>query len=410
MSRPKKYIKDSQRKIAKKVSDRKSQLKIKRISGKYFRLVIPSIQRYGTSWKYTDQKIQDLKASVIDLLHMKQKSRGLDQYMVAVERHPGNNLAHLDIFLIYKKRIFNLYNSYDYIIKHGHLTKYRTLNKAILEYGLKEDPSPLGNLNIQNLLLSIKASDKQGLYQILESAMLKCPFNFSCDRYIHKNNLNKYVIETSWQNIYRQVQRKHAEVCNEILMSKPGIREITPELIKQKLSDDEFKTFKSWSGYQVIVDHINQIPLYGCCRPHKTKNLLLVGRPNTGKTRLALEIEKYTAVYYKDVSNWFPKYKCNTYKMVLWNEFSLRGLKYPKLLNFLEGAKMDLEYKGGSVLKTDNQLVYMTSNIPLDIHINTKFKSCQYRAEARKNLRARITEVIIPCNLDLFLLLKLLIC
>lgn len=401
MARPKKYHSEQQRKAAKK----QSQKRLKRISGRYFRLVIPFLKEYGTDWKYSDQNIRDLRAKVVDLLHSKQKSRGLDKYSVAVQRHPGNGLVHLDILLVYNKVVKNTYTRYDYVIKHGNITKYRTLNKAILDYNQKEDPNPIKNFNIESII--IQSRIKTDLYSMMEQAMLENPFNFNPIEWLSNNKLTTFAMKTNIFKIIRMIKQNQNLECNRILRNKPGIRLITRELIESTFTPQQLAEYDSWTGYQIIIDHINQIPLHGYKRPHKTKNLLIVGRPNTGKTTLALQIEKYVSVYYKDVSNWFPKYENNVYKMILWNEFSLKGLKYPKLLNLLEGTKMDLEFKGGSVLKTDRQLIYMTSNIELQRHIDNKFKLNSDRVLARANLGARITEVIIPDTRKLFLLLRL---
>lgn len=406
MGRPKLYLTEAARKAANK---KKEARRAPRISGKYFRLVIPSLTEYETEWSYDSRRIKALKERVLDLLFKNEKSRGLEKYVIAVERHPGSGLAHLDILLVYSKKVRNSYTRYDYLIKHGNLTKYRTLNKAILEYGTKEDPSPLSNVDAVDLLLADRASTKEGLYELLEQAMLKDPFKFESHRYLNRHNLHRNIVKLPWTNVLSALKKKQHVVCNNILRDKPGIRLITPELIRERLSDAEFQEYHSWSGYQTIVDHINQIPRYGCRRPHKTKNLFICGPPDTGKTSLALAIERHCSVYYKGVSKWFPSYEPDVYQMILWNEFSLKGMKYSKVLNLLEGAKMDMEYKGGSVLKTDNQLVYMNSNLTLEDHIRGKFRSVYNRLQAHRNLRARVTEVCLTEGRSLFILLKLIV-
>lgn len=379
----------------------------KTIKGKNFRLIIPSLKQFGENPDLNSPEIINLKKQILTKLLEKESKRGLTQWCIATEIHPVSRYLHLDILLIYSKRVQNPYTRYDYLIKHGYITRYRTLNKAIIQYGTKEDSHPLSNIEANSLLLADKASTKEGLYEILQKAMLKNPFEFNSHQYLHEHNLHKNIIKTSWPNVLSALKKKQQIVCNNLLKDKPGIKLITQQLIKEKLSEKELKEYYSWEGYQVIINHINQISKYGYKRPHKTKNLFVCGRPNTGKTRLALQIQKYTAVYYKDVSNWFPSYLPDVYRMILWNEFSLKGLKYPKILNLLEGTKLDLEYKGGSVLKTDNQLIYMTSNMTLNQHIISRFKSLDSRKLSKANLKARVTQVRIPKNKDLFLLLKL---
>lgn len=403
MIRPKKYHTEAQRRAAIHATKKK----FKRISGRYFRLVVPALAGYPPGWTWQMPQIAKLRERVVDMLVARERKRGLDQYLVAVQRHAGSGEPHLDILMVYSKPVKNSLTRYDYIIKHGNLTKYRTVNAAILDYGRKQDPHPLGNLDTSRVVMQSRV--KSELYTMMQQAMLKQPFQFDVHAWLHSNDLNRAAVKTNVYKAIRMLRDKQAAKCNRLLELRPGILQITPELIQRRLTAAELHVYRSWPGYQIIVDHINQIPRWGCHRPHKTRNLLVVGRPDTGKTRLALQIQLHTAVYYKDVSNWFPSYRSGVYRMVLWNEFSLRGLAYPKLLNYLEGAKMDLQYKGGSVLKTDNQLVYMTSNMSLQRHICGRFKSAENRELSRRNLRARVTEVVIPEGYDLFLLLKLIV-
>ena len=419
MPRPKKYHTEETRKAAIKFQKKQSAKKsAKRISGRYWRLVIPNLKNYSTDWNYKSSDIIILKQNIVDLLTLKQKSRGLDGYTVAVERHSGSSLPHLDILLKYSKNIRNTLTRYDYLIKHGNLSKYKTLNKAILEYGLKEDPHPLSNINIKYILLSEKASDRKGLYNLLQQAMIKDPFKFNCDKYLHYNDLDRHAVMTSWETVIRKLQRKQSTVCNQILKNKPGIIEITPQIITERLSKEELKVFKSWNGYQVIVDHINQISKYGCCRPHKSqsinpldyKNLYICGLPGTGKTALGLQIEKHCSVYPLGTpGGWFPEYENGVYRLLMWDEFDLKTYKYTSLLKLLEGRPMKLPQKGGHVPRADNQLILMTSNLTLKQHIYSKFKSAVNRAHSMRNLRERITEVKIPKGLNLFILNKLLV-
>ena len=407
MPRPKKYHSEQQRRAAKAAQTRASAIRCKKnnLRGRYFRLVVPALRGYQPDWKWQSERIRELRGHAVDLLTAHERSRGLERYLVAVQRHRGSGLPHLDALLVYSKKVQNCLTHYDYLVKHGDLTRYRTINAAILDYGRKEDPSPLGNLDTGQVVAESRVRTE--LYTMMQQAMLRDPFTFNAHEWLAVNGLTAAAVRTNVFKTIRMVRQRQQIECSSRLAMHPGICQITSELVRQRLSSSELQAYRSWQGYATIVDHINQISRWGCHRPHKTRNLLIVGRPDTGKTRLALEIQRHTAVYYKDVSNWFPSYRNGVYRMVLWNQFSLRGLAYPKLLNYLEGAKMDLEYKGGSVLRTDNQLVYMTSNMTLQRHICGRFKSADNRALARRNLRARVTEVVIPDGHDLFLLLKL---
>lgn len=315
----------------------------------------------------------------------------------------------MDILLAYSKKVQNSFKRYDYLLKHGNLTRYRTLNRAILEYGQKEDLEPLSNLgDMQHVLL--EADVKADLYPVLQRAMLKNPFDFDAHHWLHVKDLNRAVAGTNWPKNIRMVRAKRVALCNAILRAKPGIQVITRKLIQSRLTPDELTLYDSWAGYQIIVDHFNQIPLLGCKRPHKTSNLFVSGRPNTGKTTLAILLEKYCAVYPLGTKGgWFPSFAAGVYPLMVWDEFNLSTLPYGDLLKLLEGRPMELPVKGGHAKRSDNQLIYMNSNLTLEDLICLKFKKVSMRNISRANLAPRITQVKIPENIDLFILSKLIV-
>ena len=96
-------------------------------------------------------------------------------------------------------------------------------------------------------------------------------------------------------------------------------------------------------------------------------------------------------------------YQSDVFKLIIWNQFSLRRMKYEILLMFLQGLRMDLPIKGNHVTRSDNPLIYMNSNLPLEEHICKKFDSQHMRAYSRANLSVRIDEVNIGDNPIFFL-------
>lgn len=386
---------------------RRSRAANKRIGGRFWRLVIPSLVHGGTFPRRPHPLLQRLKADTLDKIQFREASRGLEHWCVAWQTHAGSGRAHLDILLGYSKRVMNSPTHYDYLVKHGHLTRYRTINAAMLEYGHKQDTLVLANYDSTKVI--VEQSARKNLYALMQAAMLKDPFGFNPHEWLTRGDLWRAVAKTNVNKAVSLVRARQQVECNGRLRMRPGIKKITPELINGVLSESELAVYRSWPGYRTIVDHLNQMSKWGYARPHKTANLLIVGAPNTGKTRLALEVERYCPVYYKGVSNWFPSYRSGVYTMTLWNEFTLSAVPYNGILNFLEGVKMDLQYKGGSVCRTDNQLTYMTSNLPLRTHINARFRTREARRLADAALRARITEVVLPKGNTLFVLLKLII-
>ena len=407
--RPKKYHTEQQRRIAKNSQERAyAARRPKPILGRYFRLVVPALAGYPPDWTWQTPSIVGLRARAVDLISARQRTRGLSGYLVAVERHAGSGLPHLDILLVYSKRVKNSPTRYDYVIKHGDLTRYRTINAAILEYGRKQDPRPLGNLDTARVVM--QAGVRRDLYSMMQQAMMRDPFGFDANAWLHRHDLNRAAVKTNVYKAIRMCRDKQAAECNRRLTMRPGIREITPELIRERLTPEQLGRYESWSGYQCIVDHINQIPRWGFRRPHKTLNLYLCGAPNTGKSTLLRAISKHCATYPLGTrGGWFPHFQSGVYSMLVWDEFDLRSYRYTDLLKLLQGAPMKLPQKGGHVQRADNQLVAATSNLRLRQHISMRFRTPENRAHSRANLGVRFTQVVVPEGHDLFVLVKLIL-
>lgn len=405
--------KSDQKKIVKKseIKDKPSTIvnktayvKKSYLMGTNFRWIVPSLVSQKRAKKISKD---NYKKSVLKrLLASKTAKKGLKHYCIALETHQDGSL-HLDLLLVFDKRIRIKFEELDFLCgKHGDLTKYRSLNGSILEYGFKED-TPLHNLPEFQSLLNEQELKKDS-YLFFQTAMLKDPFSFDLDDYCSRNDYFRLV--KNYPALRSKLKLHQEAACNATLYKKGGIRLITFEFIRSTLTEDEFRIFNSWDGFCRIVTFINEITLYGSYRPFKSPNLLLVGRPNVGKTLLISTIAKYCATYEMGVSNWFPRYKTGIYSLIAWNQFRLNVMPYNNLLRFLEGIPMDLEYKGGSTLKNDNPLVVMTSNLSYERHISHKFSSYSTLSlyqSAMKNFPARVFELKIPEGYDLFLLLKL---
>ena len=420
----------------------------KRISFNHsiYRLVIRNIEGYGTlpagqrGIKRVSGRVlelDNLKQRILQRLIQKQSQRKfkLTNWSIAWQTHIASGLPHLDILLVYQNNIKPLVTTFDYLIEdlkiqqrytddqisHSHVwvTPYssKKLNKAILDYGQKEDPQPLSNITIETKDDIIRLNKlRHDPYLYLRDKMLEDPLHFNLQQYVRIHNLDHLI--TGWSSIKTKLKDMQLAAANLQLKSKPGFKYIDRALIQSVLSPQQLLTYDSWSGYQTIVDHLNQIPLYGGRRPFKSKNLLIVGSAGIGKTSLVSEpnnicgrvpIQQNLATYHMGMRHWFPKYRDGVYKLVLWNQMKLTSYSYDFLLKFLEGSPVDLAYHGGATKKADNQLVYMTSNLPLQRHIRIKFWNEQDCESARQNLSKRIEQVIVPAGYDLFLLQKLII-
>ena len=413
--------------------------KRKQFDNSIYRLVIRNIQGYGTfqvlpkgtkrAFNISPQ-LDRLKQRVLDYLLQQQSKRTVKpiNWSIAWQIHAGSGLPHLDILIVFQKNIKPVATAFDYLIKdlkiaqkytndqisHGHVwvTPYspKKLNKAILQYGFKEDPAVITNLTLQNQqrLLALNTL-KADAYRYLELKMLEDPLHFNLQQYVRQHDLAQYI--KNWSSIKTKLKDMQVAAANLKLKQKPGFKLITKNLVKQVLTQRQYRLYTRYVQiYGAIVQKLNEIVGHKFDRPFKSKQLLLVGPADTGKTSLIRQIQKHTAVYHMDVSNWFPHYQNNVYPLIFWDEFRLKGgMTHTDLLKFLQGSPMDLQYKGGSTLRNQNQLIIMTSNMTLEQHINLKFKDQEQRMLARENLRARIEQIILPKGVDLFMLQKLIL-
>ena len=422
--------------------------KFLRFDHSIYRLVISNLVGYGTfesaskGFKrpaHLSPALDTLKQRVLDYLLAQQNKRKIKptHWCVAWQVHPGSGLPHLDILLVFQRNIQPVYTAFDYLIKdlkllqaeptetftpgHVWVTPYspKKLNKAILDYGFKQDPDPLTNLTQLAKAQIVQVSQlKADPYRYLQLQMLKDPLHFNLQQYVRKNDLAQYI--SNWSSIKVKLKDMQVAAANLALRSKRGFRFINRALIEANLNSQQLKTYDSWSGYQTIVDYLNQIPTLGGKRQLKTLNLLITGPASIGKTSLFHSpnhrpqracVQDFVSIYPMGMTTWFPQYRSHVYKLILWNEAKLTSYSYDLLLKFLEGSYVDLPTKGGVAPKRDNPLVVMTSNLTLQQMIKLKFNySEQLQALARKNLAVRVHNVVVPQGYNLFLLQKLLIC
>ena len=417
----------------------------KRFDNSIYRLVIRNIQGYGSFQvlpKDTQRapgvcpQLDVLKQRVLNRLLQKQSKRTVKpvHWSIAWQTHKSSGLPHLDILIVFQKNIITPYTGFDYLIKdlkiaqrdvgdsiglgHVWVTPYssKKLNKAILQYGFKEDPAVITNLTLQSKQQLVRVHTlKADPYLYLYNQMCKDPLHFNVQQYVKRNQLSQYI--SSWSSIKTKLKDMQVAAANLKLKQKPGFKYINRALIQSKLSSTQLKIFDSWDGYQIIVDYLNQIPMYGGYRKMKTKNLLITGSASIGKTSLFHNpnhqphqnpVQDYLAIYPMGMSTWFPAYRSGVYKLILWNQAKLTSYSYDTILKLLEGSFLDLPTKGGVAPKRDNPLIVMTSNLSLQQMIKVKFGySEEYMQMARKNLAVRVQNVVIPENYNLFLLQKL---
>lgn len=341
-----------------------------------------------------------------------------EKYLICQEMYDSGQ-PHFHAILIYERRKeITTPDFYDYLGIHPNIQTMRNM-KAALQYVYKQDPDPCTNMDVVQEKRVARAKDSSSLYQLLQQQMKKDPFNFDVFKYCLKHDLTKQIYKANYSKAVTLLRHVRQTYCNKLLAERSGFKPITRALIQHNLSPSELATYDSWVGYQTIVDHLNQIPRYRFRRPAKTMNLLITGPKSIGKSALVWQqymephlnpLNAHCSVYPMGMKDWFPDYKSQVYDLIYWNEAKLTSYPYDVVLQLLDGSPVMLPAKGGGHKKVDNPLVLMTSNMTLKQMIEQKFNyNKKYQQMAKQNLSVRVTNVVVPKGLDLFLLQKLLV-
>ena len=379
--------------------------RIRGLRGSYFRWVVPDLpdEVWDRKEKYKFQAYQKL-------INSKTAKKEIQYYSLAIEPHISGR-PHLDMFLAFKKSVEIFPTELDFLCdRHGNLTKYRTLNQAILVYNRKSDRKALHNMTNLDYILN-EAEIKKDPYAYLQKKVNQNPVFFDFLQYCHENDL--FVQIKAWSYIKNKIKDYQIARAKTYLQTRPNIALITDETIKEHLSQDEQDEYHSWSFYKTIVNYLNDMSQYSWNRKTHTKQLYIRGKSRIGKTSLMEIVMKYCSVYPVGTENWFPKFENHCYQLMFWDEPRLNMMHMSQLLMLTDGQPFDLPFKGGSILKRDNQLWIMTSNESVEEQVLKMKKSImkksnnEYEDEQINALFNRIEEVVVPEGKNLFLLQKL---
>lgn len=425
----------------------------KQFKSSVFRLNISYLSGYGTfdilprkslRMRGTSIQLDRLKQDVLKVILIRQKHKGLLHYKIAWQTHAETGEPHLDILLVYQKVLKKYTSSFSYLLflclqRQSKTTpgvnvkgySARNLNKAIIQYGDKEDPAPLTSPGFSTQHQLTRYRVKDNLYQILRDQMMKDPFQFQPIVWLKSNDLMVDVSKTSWTKTLSLLRLDQVAECNKRLHDKSGLHQITSKLIRQRLTDRQYRHYvRHKDTYGPIIDSINLMCYYpnksgSTKNPLHTKHLLIVSVDSgIGKTSLVEHysdakdphpgLQQYLPVYKIRVGEkYFPPYKSFVYSLVYWDQFVLDSAIFPKrnyseLLSYLGGSECLLPVKNNlPIRRNDHPFHIMTSNMTLQQHVCSLFVSQQNRARARSNLCARIRQVIVPRGLSLHFLRKL---
>ena len=353
------------------------------MKGRHFFLTVPHFS-YGLD-------------HVVDALRSYEKDFDYIRYAAVLETHTKDEAkgSHLHLYVGFPSQCYVRLDRFDYLGGHGKLERVRDYSR-VLRYMTKEY-RPVTNFDY---IADIMRKDFPRAVEILLSQGWHI-------REIYRA-YSSIVASKNWSGFLRYLLYAKDSQKFQVELRKPGLRFISPELIRARLSDEQYHLYHSNDIYPRIVDRINDIVRFGCVRPHKSPNLLLVGAPNTGKTTLGLALQERVGTFTFPDDGWWQGYESDVFRLIIWNEFDLTRFKYPTLLKFLEGLRMDLPIKGSHITRSDNPLILLTSNLSLEKHICARFRSQQMRRHSRANLVPRIDEIDIGTN-SVFFLCKLLV-
>ena len=350
------------------------------------------------------------------------------KYLICEQMY-NSGLPHFHVILIYfSRKDLVSQDHYDYLNIHPNIQTMRNM-KAALEYVHKQNPHPYTNMDLIQQRRVARAKNTSSLYQLLQQQMLKDPIYFDLDSYLHDHNIAKQIYKANYTKAITLIKRMQPAAARALLRKKPGIKFITPQLIKNNLNKTEYKQYYSHSCYQKIIAHINEIHQYpnkdqSSKAPSKTPHLLIVGDASIGKSALVDHrvserypypgLMHYYACYHLSIGQkFFPPYRSYDYRIVRWNQFTIDSDMFPKksysrLLDYLEGAPSALPQKGKPpVQRQDNPKHILTSNRTLQQHIVKTFNSQQSRALSRMNLGTRVDCVVVPKGKFIHFLRKL---
>lgn len=375
----KKYLLESKKFLSRKPGRPKET---KSLKGRHFFLTVP---HFSGSLQF-----------VIDALKANQPQWQYIRYAAVKEDHKQlENDTHLHLYLGFSKQCRIKLDHFDYLGKHGRLERIRSYSN-VLKYMCKSS-RPIANFNYIEQIM--RKDFPRAIELLLDQGYTI--------RQIYKT-YSSIVASKNWSGYLRFLHYQKQSAKFQFQRSKPGICLITPQLIRARLTDQQYNLYYSTPIYASIVELINDIVRYGGSRPHKSKALFICGQPNTGKTTLGLALQRLVSTFTFPDDGWWQGYESDTFKMIMWNQFDLRRLAYPTLLKFLQGLRMDLPIKGSHVTRSDNPLIFLTSNLTLEELICKRFSSQQNRVKSRANLAVRIQQINIGST-PLFLLLNLLV-
>ena len=197
---------------------------MKSLKGRHFFLTVPHFE--------------DSLDSVLDALKTHQLEWEYLKYAMVMETHTKDvdKATHLHLYVRFPKQLRVKLDRFDYLGKHGKLERVRDY-ASVLKYMTKEN-RPKANFDY---IEDIMRKDFPRAVEILLSQGLHI-------RQIYRI-YSSIVVSKNWSGYLRYLSFQKESEKIRLQLDKPGLRMITPELIRARLSDQEYALYYSSDIY-----------------------------------------------------------------------------------------------------------------------------------------------------------------
>ena len=305
----------------------------------------------------------DQLEKVYHKLESKSKELLIEKFAVVLETHTNNRnkAKHLHVFVKFSQRRELCLGFFDFLGKHGKLEKVRNI-EAVLQYMNKENVCK-ANFDVWKILLENHRTFASAIARMMIAGWTEIELI---------NRYGSILAGQAWSSAL-SFGKKAVLADRAGRRTTSRMRQITREIIENRLSREELTTFDSDQQFRIFVDTINKILSYGNSQLHKQCCLSIVGKPSIGKSTVVNALKAFFRTYIFPLDGWHTQYDNGIYEIILWNEWDIKLLSRSDLLLFTEGEVVDLKVKYTKAVKEDRPMIIFTSNHTYVDQVNRRY-------------------------------------